>query len=118
MDQHTLSRIESIDRLIKMLQEERETIVSNFRNDPKNFMPLKALAQSILNSDCRRESIQSEKWAGTIVMQAVFGEVKTSQSSKQQVKKILNQIVAAGHLKIASQYSTRRGRGLPIYVAP
>ena len=118
MDHRTLARIESIDRLIEMLQEERKAIMYDFKGNSDRWVALKSIADAILQSGFTRESIQSDKWAGVIVMNALFGRVRDDHNSKQQVKDVLQEIVAAGHLKIASEYSTRRGRGLPVYVAP
>lgn len=118
MDCDVMERLEAIDRLVKMLSDERESIARQIKPSDERDKMLKSIAEAIIKSGFNRESVQSEKWAGIIVMNATLGRARMDDESKQQAKLVLREIVSAGHLKMASEYSTRRGRGLPVYVLP
>jgi hypothetical protein len=117
LDNEVAERLIALDNLIKMLVDEREAIAKRAAPSGYKAERLRIIADEILRTGWNRESIQSEKWAGHVVMSMTAGS-RDDHKSKQDAKKVLAEIVAAGHLKIASEYSTRRGRGLPIYVAP
>ena len=113
-----MKRLNAIDDLINMLTDEREIIVSSIKPSGAKDNLLRSLAEAVCSSGFNRESVQSDKWAGIIVMNAVSGKADHSEADRQSAKKLLREITAAGYLKVQSEYSTRRGRGLPVYVLP
>lgn len=116
MDQKIADRISTIDRLVEMLTDEKKYLLESNSGGHENDEKLRLIADAIVSSEFNRESIQSDKWAGNIVMSAMFGRIRIDANSKQEAQKMLKEIMAAGHLKIKYEYSTRRGRGLPVYV--
>ena len=113
-----MKRLNAIDDLINMLTDERDVIVRSIKPSGAKDDLLRSLAEAVCDSGFNRESIQSDKWAGIIVMNAVSGKADHSEADRQSAKKVLREITAAGYLKVQSEYSTRRGRGLPVYVLP
>ena len=116
MHNDQLKRMAAINDLINMLEDERDFIASTIKPSGSRDKLLRSVAEAISSTGFNRESIQSDKWAGIIVMSAVLGKVSQSEDDRQSAKKVLREIVAAGHLSVQSEYSTRRGRGLPVYV--
>ena len=113
-----MKRLNAIDDLINMLTDERDVIVRSIKPSGAKDDLLRSLAEAVCSSGFNRESIQSDKWAGIVVMNAVSGKADYSEADRQSAKKVLREITAAGYLKVQSEYSTRRGRGLPVYVLP
>ena len=118
MDTEASHRLAAIDELISILNKERSFLIALNNKSPEQNERLKAIAHAIVESGFNRESIQSDKWAGIIVMKATIGVCSFLIEDMQNAKHMLRQIINAGHLKMHSEYSTRRGRAVPVYALP
>jgi hypothetical protein len=118
MDTEASHRIAAIDELISILNKERSFLIALNNKSPEQNEKLKTIAHAIVESGFNRESIQSDKWAGIIVMKTTIGVCSFLIEDMQNAKHILRQIINAGHLKMHSEYSTRRGRAVPVYALP
>jgi len=116
MDAAARKRVEFLDKIIGMLGAERNRLLSEWQPSLEDEKAFSSLANGILKSGFNRVSVQSSNWAGTFVLEAM-GESPNDPENREVAAEMLSRIVAAGHLRIGFEYSTRRGRYLPVYEA-
>jgi hypothetical protein len=118
MSDDIASHIEALDNIIESLQRERMRLAKKFLVISITKDEGVKIAEAVLSQHVRRRvSSQSKDWAGYSVADALCIEIASHHGLKH-VSRILSDAVAMGLLSVGHYRNTKKGRDVPVYVAP
>lgn len=118
MSDDIASHIEALDNIIESLQRERMRLAKKFSAVSITQDEGVKIAEAVLSQNVRRRvSNQSQDWAGYAVADALCIQI-ASHHGIEHVSRSLSDTVAMGLLSVGHYRDTKKGRDIPIYVAP